>query len=250
LANRNAELYNLDNNIYNNDRDFAYNQTRDSVSDQMWQAEYDRAVKNDDIAYAQWLEEFQYGQGRDKIADEQWQAEYDRAIKNDDRDYANWLLEFAYQKESDAADRALTRETNAADLAYKYAALAASKNSATSAANSATSATDYGAAWESDVAMLAGLTGTAYNNAVNALAEKYGYKTALEKSKFKKAVEEEISAYRSKQSKLKTASKKVQTYIANLPETISWEELFDKLNRDVMNGTLTEAEAKLISSLM
>lgn len=61
-ADAQTQRYNAANQYYNmgaDQRDYAYKQTRDAVSDAQWQAEFDRLL------------------GRDAVADSQWQAEQD-----------------------------------------------------------------------------------------------------------------------------------------------------------------------------
>lgn len=78
-------------NIYADTRDYEYQQGRDKVADEQWQKTYDRGVYESDRAYNRGVYEsdrdFNYQKGRDKVADEQWQKTYDRGVYESDRDF-------------------------------------------------------------------------------------------------------------------------------------------------------------------
>lgn len=75
------------------ERNFEYQQGRDQVIDNQWQAELDRYLANDKLAAEQWDKSFEYQQGRDQVYDSQWKAELDRMLANDEISREQWQAE-------------------------------------------------------------------------------------------------------------------------------------------------------------
>ena len=122
IASREADAYNR----YLDDRNFAYQQEMDALSQQNWQAEYDRAVANDKLAADQWNQSFEYQQSQDAQAQQNWQAEYDAYLVQQEKDNAYRDQAFQYQQSQDAQSQAnwqaqfdASMAQQAADNAYR-----------------------------------------------------------------------------------------------------------------------------------
>lgn len=116
LAQAALEMYNQKiENLYRtyqltqSERQFEYQKSRDTVSDEHWQKEYDynKSVNDrsfyyqknrDDVADKQWQQQYDYNKSvddrnynyqvsRDTVADNQWQKQYDYNKSVDDRNY-------------------------------------------------------------------------------------------------------------------------------------------------------------------
>lgn len=90
-------------------RDFDYQQERDKVEDEQWGKEFDWQKKTDE-------RDFKYQQGRDKVEDEQWGKEFDWQVETDKRDY-NLEVEKKkfdewYRKKSIELDEAAQKASN------------------------------------------------------------------------------------------------------------------------------------------
>lgn len=83
-------LWNAQNALALDQRNFDYQKERDSVSDSQWQKQFDQSVSEfaQQMAYnkeraaasdSQWQQQFDYGKTRDSIADSQWQQQFDRS---------------------------------------------------------------------------------------------------------------------------------------------------------------------------
>lgn len=82
------------------ERNFDYQQHRDSVADSQWQEEFDYTKQHDQ-------KEYDYRAYRDSVSDSQWQKEFDYTKKRDKIEDIKWKQEFAYNKKMDAKEYAL-----------------------------------------------------------------------------------------------------------------------------------------------
>ena len=80
---RAKDLYELDNNWmqtalgqYNSDRSLAYQQARDAVADQQWNAQFGYQAGRDIVGDLNTDRAFEYQQGRDAISDQRYEQEY------------------------------------------------------------------------------------------------------------------------------------------------------------------------------
>lgn len=98
--------------VASGERDFAYGQYRDSVSD--WQN--DRNFEYGKFTDAR---DFDYQQGRDKVADDQWNKEFTRQQERDKVSDDQWNKTFEWQKTTDNRTYKLEVEKQAFDKWYK-----------------------------------------------------------------------------------------------------------------------------------
>lgn len=161
-------------NQYNTERDFDYGTYRDTVADSQWQTEFDESVRQydeqfgyqkdrDAVADEQWQKSYEEDirqfdtetaltREQMQIQKEQWQKEFTESIRQYNNDYTlkvrqieedvrhNKITEAQAQQQIDLAKQELAQEKANAEkeLAYKYAALNASKSSGSSSSSSTT----------------------------------------------------------------------------------------------------------------
>lgn len=80
------------------DKEFAYQQYRDSVSDRQWQQTFDYNKNRDSINDSQWQQTFDYNKGRDDVSDSQWQQTFDYNKERDNVSDQQWEKQYALSK--------------------------------------------------------------------------------------------------------------------------------------------------------
>ena len=83
------------------ERNFEYQQGRDTVADEQWNKQFasNEEQRAEDNAYRD--EAFEYTKEQDKIAQEQWKAELDRMLANDEISQQQWQAEMDRALEND-----------------------------------------------------------------------------------------------------------------------------------------------------
>ncbi len=93
-ANRQDSLWNQE----MSEKQFAYQQMRDKISDSQWQQSFDYQKGRDQVSDSQWQQSFDYGKGRDQVSDSQWQQSFDYQKERDQVSDSQWDKEYALSK--------------------------------------------------------------------------------------------------------------------------------------------------------
>lgn len=98
-ANRQDSLWNQE----QTQKEFAYQQLRDQISDNQWQQSFDYNKGRDAVSDSQWQQSFDYSKGRDAVSDNQWQQSFDYQKERDQVADSQWAQEYALSKQKAAA---------------------------------------------------------------------------------------------------------------------------------------------------
>lgn len=79
-------------------KELAYQQLRDAVSDSQWQQSFDYSKNRDTVSDSQWQQSFDYNAGRDAVSDSQWQQSFDYQKERDKVSDSQWAQEYALSK--------------------------------------------------------------------------------------------------------------------------------------------------------
>lgn len=80
------------------EKEFAYQQRRDQISDSQWQQSFDYNKNRDQVSDSQWQQSFDYNAGRNQISDSQWQQSFDYQKERDQVADSQWAKEYALSK--------------------------------------------------------------------------------------------------------------------------------------------------------
>lgn len=80
------------------EKEFAYQQLRDQISDSQWQQSFDYQKGRDAVSDSQWQQSFNYNAGRDQVSDSQWQQSFDYQKERDQVADSQWAQEYALSK--------------------------------------------------------------------------------------------------------------------------------------------------------
>lgn len=78
--NKNAALAELARSMYENNRQYDYQQERDRISDDQWNRQFDYQQNRDKISDDQWRQQFDYQRERDSVSDSQWEKQYQASL--------------------------------------------------------------------------------------------------------------------------------------------------------------------------
>lgn len=109
-ANRQDSLWNQE----QAEKEFAYQQLRDQISDSQWQQSFDYNKSRDAVSDSQWQQSFNYNVGRDQVSDSQWQQSFDYQKERDQVADSQWAQEYALSK-AKAASSSSSKSSNYAD---------------------------------------------------------------------------------------------------------------------------------------
>lgn len=125
-ANRQDSLWNQE----QAQKEFAYQQLRDQISDSQWQQSFDYGKSRDAVSDSQWQKTYDYNVGRDQVSDNQWQQSFDYNKLRDQVSDSQWQQSFNYQKERDkVSDSQWAQEYALSQAKTAASASSASKNS-------------------------------------------------------------------------------------------------------------------------
>lgn len=113
------------------EKEFAYRQYRDSISDSQWQQTFDYNKNRDAVSDSQWQQSFDYNKNRDAVSDSQWQQNFDYNKGRDEVSDSQWQQTFDYNKERDTiSDQQWEKQYALSKYnAYKSSGSSSSKNS-------------------------------------------------------------------------------------------------------------------------
>lgn len=93
-------------------KEFAYRQLRDQVSDSQWQQSFDYNKSRDAVSDSQWQKNYDYNVGRDQVSDNQWQQSFNYQQERDKVADSQWAQEYALAKTKAAASANKSSKTS------------------------------------------------------------------------------------------------------------------------------------------
>lgn len=106
---------------YTDQLNYEYQQGRDKVADSQWQKTFNENKRQFQLGHnldlekfneskRQYNQTFAYNQGRDAVADSQWQKQFNYNQQRDSVADSQWQQQFDYNKSNDAANRSLEQQ--------------------------------------------------------------------------------------------------------------------------------------------
>lgn len=93
-------------------KEFAYQQLRDQISDNQWQKSYNYNKNRDQVSDVMWKLSFDYNAGRDQVSDNQWQQSFNYQQERDKVADSQWAQEYALSKAKAAASASKSSKTS------------------------------------------------------------------------------------------------------------------------------------------
>lgn len=94
-------------------KEFAYRQLRDQISDSQWQQSFDYNKGRDAVSDNQWQKTYDYNVGRDQVSDNQWQQSFNYQQERDKVADSQWAQEYALAKAKAASSASKSSKTGA-----------------------------------------------------------------------------------------------------------------------------------------